>query len=102
MPWKELFSFLIDSKPLYERFEKQVKPNHVLQVIQTNANTLEQIETFRFKDENDYAYEISLESFFAYSQIIDTPDSFIVHLFHRKKIALLSLLNEVKLSPDAK
>ena len=48
MSWKELFSFLIDSKSLYEKFEKQVKPNHVLQVIQTNANTLKQIETFRF------------------------------------------------------
>ena len=27
----------------------------------------------------------NFKSFFAYSQIIDTPDSFIVHLFHQNK-----------------
>ena len=39
-------------------------------------------------------------SFLAYSQIKDTPGSFTVHLFHQKKLALLSLLKEVKLSPS--
>ena len=28
--------------------------------------------------------------FFTYSQIIDTPDSFIVHLFYQKQLAPLS------------
>ena len=42
MSWKELFSFLIDSKSLYEKFEKQVKTSKT-KVIQTNANTLKQI-----------------------------------------------------------
>ena len=42
MSCKELFSFLIDSKSLYEKFEKQVKTSKT-KVIQTNANTLKQI-----------------------------------------------------------
>ena len=36
-----------------------------------------------FEDEDDYEYEIWL-SFFAYSQIIDFPESFILPFFIRK------------------
>ena len=43
---------------------------------------LARTETFRFKDEDDYEYEILLKVFFADSQIIDTSESFIVLLFH--------------------
>ena len=42
------------------------------------------LETFRYQDGNVYEYEIYLKVFLAYSQIIDTLDSFIVHLFHQK------------------
>ena len=40
------------------------------------------IETFRFKDDNEY--EIWLLSFFAYSKNIDSPESFILPFFTRK------------------
>ena len=42
------------------------------------------LETFRFKDEDDYEYEIWLKVFFAYSQNIDSPESFILRFFTRK------------------
>ena len=51
---------------------------------------LHKLETFRFKDENDYEYdndyeyEIWLPSFFAYSQNIDFPESLILPFFTRK------------------
>ena len=34
------------------------------------------IETFRFENENDYENDINLKFFRAYSQKIDTPESF--------------------------
>ena len=40
------------------------------------------LETFRFKD--DYKYEIWLRVFFAYSQNINSADSFILLIFTRK------------------
>ena len=41
-------------------------------------------ETFRFLDENENEDEISLKKFFAYSQTINTPKSFMALLFHLK------------------
>ena len=41
----------------------------------------ETIETFRFED--DYEYNLT-ESFFAYSQNIDFPESFIFPFFDKK------------------
>ena len=37
-----------------------------------------------------------IQSFFAYSQKIDTPEFFIVPFFFPEKLALLSLLEKVK------
>ena len=62
-------------------------------------------ETFRFEDSRRMTTRtrlIWLEVFFAYSQKIDTPESFIVIFFYPEKLALLSLVKEVKPSPDRK
>ena len=42
------------------------------------------IETFRFKDKEDYEYVIRLWSFFAYSPNIDSLKSFILPFFTEK------------------
>ena len=42
------------------------------------------LETFRFKDKDDYKFEIWLKIFFRYSQIKDTPQSFIFPFLTRK------------------
>ena len=59
------------------------------------------IETFRLEDKNDYEYEISFEFF---SRIVKkkTPGNSSLYFFSPDKLALLSLLKEVKASPDCK
>ena len=57
-------------------------------------------ETFRFENEGDYENKIYL-NFFAYSQNIDSLESFSLH-FSLEKLALLSLVKEVTPSPDRK
>ena len=42
------------------------------------------LETFRFKDEDDYEFEIWLKIFFTYSQIKASPQSFIFPFLTRK------------------
>ena len=48
------------------------------------------LETFRFKDENDYRLPIRdlTSSFFSYSQNTDSPESFILLFFTRKVITV--------------
>ena len=61
-----------------------------------DSPTVMWIETFRLEDETDYEYEIWFKVFFAYCQF------FIVLFFSPEKLVLLSLLKEVKPSPDSK
>ena len=56
-------------------------------------------KNFRFKDEDDYEYEIWLKRFLAYSQNIDKAS---FYHFSLEKLALLSLVKEVTPSPDRK
>ena len=63
---------------------KGLSPNIHIQILQTDFRTFSSIiVTFRFKDENNYEYEI-LFSFFAYYQKIDSPEFFVVLFFTRK------------------
>ena len=59
------------------------------------------IETFRFEDENDYEYEVELQFF---SRILkkQTPRKASLYFFSLEKIALLSILKQMKLSLDRK
>ena len=59
------------------------------------------IETFRFEDENDYEYEIELKVF---PGILKkwTPRNASLYFFSLEKIALLSILKEMKPSLDCK
>ena len=59
-------------------------------------------ETFRFEDQNDQKYEISLAVFSPIVSKIDTPECFIVLHFKPGKLALLSLLEAVTPSSDGK
>ena len=60
------------------------------------------IETFRFQDKGRRLRVGDLtSSFFAYSQNIDTPESFILP-FSLEKLALLPLVKEVTPSTDRK
>lgn len=59
-------------------------------------NSLLSLETLRFVDENDNEDEIWLSP--SYTKKIDTPESFDA-LISPEKLALLSLLKEVKPSP---
>ena len=55
--------------------------NRLINVFATHCNFRGfKLETFRFEDEDDYEYE----SFFAYSQNIDSPESFILPFLTRK------------------
>ena len=60
------------------------------------------IETFRFEDVNDYEDEIWFKDFSSIVEKIDTPEFFTVLFFLAEKLALLSILKEVKTSPDCK
>ena len=59
------------------------------------------LETFRFKDANDYEYEIWLQVFLC-SLKIQTPRKASFHHFSLEKLALLPLVKEVAPSPDCK
>ena len=59
------------------------------------------LETFRFKDEDDYEYEIWLEVFSRMLKIY-TPRKASFYHFSLEKVALLSLVKEVMSSPDRK
>ena len=59
-------------------------------------------ETFRFEDQNDQKYEISLAVFSPIVSKIYTPGCFIVLHFRPGKLALLSLLEAVTPSSDGK
>ena len=42
------------------------------------------LKTFKFKDEDDYKYDIWLKVLLAYSENIDSPESFILPFLTRK------------------
>ena len=58
-------------------------------------------ENFRFEDESDFGTRFELKFFHWFSKNWH-PESFIVLFFFSKKLALLSLLKEVKPSPGRK
>ena len=62
---------------------------------------LKRIETFRFKEEDDYEYDIWL---WVFSRIlkIETPRKASFYHFSREKLALLPLVEEVLPSLDRK
>ena len=72
-----------------------------LQAITQNKRDSNVIETFRFKDENDYEYEIWLKVF---SHILNiyTPRKASFYHFSLEKLAPLPSVNEVTPSPDRK
>ena len=59
------------------------------------------LETFRFKDENDYEYEILLEVSLRLTKIW-TPLKASFYHFSLEKLALLLLVKEATPSPDRK
>ena len=60
------------------------------------------LETFRFKDENDYEYEISLKVFSRILKIQTPRKASFYHSVSLEKLALLPLVKEVTHSPDRK
>ena len=59
------------------------------------------LETFRFKDKNDYKYEIWLQVLSHILKIQTFRKASFYH-FSLEKLALLPLVKEVTLSPDCK
>ena len=57
-------------------------PQFCITVVPIPPSSEEKLETFRFKDEDEY--EIWLKVFFAYSQNVDSPESFILPFFTGK------------------
>ena len=55
---------------------------------------IELIQSFRYEDEDNYEYETYLKSFFAYTQKLFNPESFIV-LFSPEKLVRLLFLDKV-------
>ena len=68
--------------------------------LSSSVNIL-QVETFRFKDENDYEYEILLEVSSRLTKIW-TPLKASFYHFSLEKLALLLLVKEATPSPDRK
>lgn len=68
-------------------------------LVEKVKQSLKQIETFRFQDENEYRGKINLQSL---SRILlkQTPRKASFQFFTPEKLARLFLLKEIKTSPD--
>lgn len=75
------FSYLVSIILVISNTRTEITEEEEYVEVWKHTLTIKQIENITLEDEDVYGDKISLEVFFAYSQEIDTPESFILPFF---------------------